>query len=295
MNIQKRPVAMSKPLSKLLSGINPRTARNYEATIKHVNRYLKIPEDIFNFKMINERFPNDLFEWIATGGKGIWKITKLSQLKQKIAQINALMNRFGRGKDHNVNYYYHQLEKMVDYHEIELEEGVPENIPDWHDLQDQLSDQAGLRSTKGIICLIYAHGYVLRTAELFLTRLVDDGIHNFLDLEKGIWSIRKHKRQHEGDRIFEISPLLKNRLKVLKTDWLLTKKNGEPYSDNCYHLTAHGWNDLPPCRIIRHSFETWNRLHSGYTEEQKTYWHTVLGHTSLTAMAHYVDPVKTNT
>ena len=140
MNIQKRPVAMSKPLSKLLSGINPRTARNYEATIKHVNRYLKIPEDIFNFKMINERFPNDLFEWIATGGKGIWKITKLSQLKQKIAQINALMNRFGRGKDHNVNYYYHQLEKMVDYHEIELEEGVPENIPDWHDLQDQLSD-----------------------------------------------------------------------------------------------------------------------------------------------------------
>ncbi len=113
----------------------------------------------------------------------------------------------------------------------------------------------------------------------------DDGVHNFLDLDNNVWTVRIQK--NGTIKKFNVNPALCKSLP--RGSWLLRKKDGEPFSKSARSLKYHKWS-LESNNIMRKSYETWNAHKSGRSPEEKLKWNIILGHTKTTADDYYVKP-----
>lgn len=161
-------------------------------------------------------------------------------------------------------------------------------IPSWiNDLQPQLQK---LSETPGqvlpIIAAIYSYGYVLRPEHLFNTALVDDQVHNFMDLENCHYYIRQQKNHKVID--FPLPITLCQFIKERVTGTMLIPKTPhKPYQRTAAKLCYHHW-PLHNVHVLRHSYEYWNVFESERTKEEQEHWHKVLGHSRSTVMKWYV-------
>jgi len=254
--------------------ISDGTFKNYRATLNKVNEHFGWDQDVIHYDKMNG-MAKEIAEFI----KQKWDIKNYDTLKQKLSGLSSLMTRTGFGRDHCISTLRHNADKHV---LVETKLKV-QNIPEWTKLQKELAEHAAgnQNSVTGIIAKIFSYGYVLRVKEIFETTLVDDGIHNFLDLDKHKWLIRNQKNK----RIKEF-PVPAAMCSGFSGKWLLKKANGEPYKRTARTLKYHGWT-LPNNHDIRKSYETWNCHDSGRNEDERKLWHYILGHSPNTVKAYY--------
>ncbi len=184
--------------------------------------------------------------------------------------------------------------------EVEEPEPVPEVLSEtsWEVVKPRLDRLSDENTTNGRIALIYSHGYVLRIAEMYKTKFVDDPNYNYLNTETGEWTVRFYKgdRAHLGPELrrpvksFKINDYLRSVLKhYYDTDgnpFLLHKANGKPYRLDRMTKT---WL-LPNCQTLRRSYESWNVNKSGRSRDEIWEWHRILGHKPSTVAKYYNRP-----
>lgn len=244
-----------------------RTLSSYKAILNQINDSLGLERNIIHFDKLIEH-KDQLIDIV----KSTWKIRSIVALRQKISAISSLMTRTGFDNEHPVR----SLSRKIDRMEITFDNQEPQVIPPWEEMKEKLIKFADHnRGVAGTIARIFSYGYVLRVREMFMTRVArDDGYHNYLDLDKCVWTIRIQKNGEE--KIFDVDPELCKQIPK-KSVWLFGKSTGEPYSPGASHLTYHGWV-LEDNNTIRKSFETWNCLHSGRSREEQIKWNKILGH-----------------
>jgi hypothetical protein len=267
-------------LSEMQSSTNALTSRTfsaYKTVIKRLNQELEYED---HDTIYYDRY-NDQVKELPDIIKRIWNIPNMQVMKQKLSIISSLMTRCDFGKNHNIKTLIGMADRDIT---VEHKKPIDKVIPEWNDLQKML-DQAGDNdNVAGTIAKIFSYGYVLRVGEIFNTKtLNDDGINNFLDLDKCVWIVRKQKNKTTKE--FDVNPELCSRLP--RKSWLLAKADGSPYSERSMLLPYHGWT-LPNNTTLRKSYETWNVYHSGRTPEEIKNWNYILGHTPETVLSYYV-------
>ena len=250
------------------------TYQNYRSILNKVNKHFGWDQDTIHYDKLNEK----AYE-LPSVVKEHWNITSLSALKQKLSALSSLMTRTRFGRDHRVAKIIRNAERE----QCVQVQNIGKDIPKWEDLQKKLVEEGKKDGVVGTVAKIFSYGYVLRVGELFITRLTDDGVSNFLDLDACHWLIRVQKNRKEKE--FDVDPELCKKLS--RGTWLLRKKDGEPYCKSARTLSYHHWT-LPDNHTIRKSYETWNMRESGRKKEEQEKHNTILGHAPRTAEDHYV-------
>ena len=253
-----------------------RTYSNYRAVLNKVNEHYGWKKDVIHYDEMSRNV-----EEIAEFFKEEYDIKSHDTLKQKLGSLSSLMTRTDMGGNHAIKHYMKDIEMKIKVDTIIAKWDVPNWINDLKPKLVALGNEGN--KIKNIIAKIYSHGYVMRVASLFDTKLVDDGVSNFLDLDKCIWYIRHQKNGTIMD--FKVDPQLCKEL-YSKRKWLLAKQDGSPYNRAAKILKYHKW-DLSDCATIRISFETWNILQSNNEPEEQLEWHKILGHTRAIALKYY--------
>lgn len=262
---------------------NEKTLKNYQSVLNKVNKHYGWDIDIVYF----DRMDNNAKEIAKFLYKG-YKITNTAQFAQKMAALSSLMKATGFQESNNLTIMVKHAGKFLSVEDTSL----PSEIPDWEVLQPKLVELGKIDNICGIIARIFSYGYVLRSSEIFETRVDEDNdFDNYLDLNGCKWYIRKQKNGTE--KIFDVDPELCQSLKAncdrrLPTSpmWLLCKANGDKYGTGGQRLPYHKW-PLPNNNDIRKSYETWNRHRSGRSDSEKMKWHTILGHSKDTVKVYY--------
>lgn len=265
---------------------NDRTLKNYVSTLNCVNKHYGWESDIIYFDRMNEK-AKEISEFIYQK----YKISNTAQFRQKMSALSSLMTRtkFQPDGKHIISMMVNNAGKFLSVADTTLES----EIEDWETLRPKLVELGKQNTICGLIARIFSYGYVLRVGEIFETRVDADaanGTDNYLDLDGCMWYIRKKKNGIE--KTFNVDPELCQSLKdncsrrSLPAIWLLSKNNGNKYGPASQRLPYHGWS-LASNADIRKSYETWNRHNSGRTENEKTKWHTILGHNKSTVKEYY--------
>jgi len=264
------------------SGLSSGSQRNYRSTINAVNDHFGWSKDKVHYSLLNNH-ADEVLEFV----KSKWDSNKACNITNRLMHISSLMTRTGRPEPNKIK----QLAFSFPDHHTYTNQPKQRDVPDWNDLVptlDRKANESSGRNPGNILCLVMSYGYVLRVSELFDTKLEnDDGIHNFLDLDKGTWLIRQSKNHKK--RLFEVDPDLIDELKTRfnrNRDWLICKKNGTPYTSTASRILNYHVKGLPNNSDIRGSFETWN--YNNNKHDVAEYWSYVLGHSSYTSMRHYV-------
>jgi hypothetical protein len=270
-------------LQELQSGdgafVREECLRNYKYILNRINNHFGWESDIVYYDRLNQHASD-----LPGLCKELWNITSLAALKQKISAISSLMTRTRFGGDHEVRSVVRTADRLQ---HVEVKNAV-KKIPDWEtDLLPKLQQLASGSGVCGTIAKVFSYGYVLRVGSLFTTKLVDDGISNYLDLDNCKWSVRNQKNRKLLE--FSVDPELCKQ--IPKGTWLLTKGDGEPYCKSARTLKYHGWT-LPDNNTIRKSYETWNINKSGRDKNCSDLWHAILGHTPIVAKDFYNHPSK---
>ena len=257
------------------------TFQNYRSVLNKINVHYGWEKDIIHYELLQEHALE-----LPAVCQELWEINNNDALRQKLSSISSMVTRALGSGDHRIAKLMRTLNKE---HSVAVKPQI-RNIPEWTDLQKRLAEYGKENSPRGIIALTFSHGYVLRVAELFdtMVRGFDNGVHNYLNPDTLLWTIRIHKNARNGSvRQFSVTPEFIKALPV-KAGWLIKKKNGLRYEAQSSRVLKYHdwWQDLPCNRDIRASFETWN-LHSGRPNHESLESHEVLGHTKQTAETHY--------
>ena len=251
--------------------------RNYRCILNAINKHYGWDQDVVYYDRLN-----DHAQELPEICKKLWSMTSIAALKQKLSGISSLMTRSGFGRDHGIRKLIRTADRLQ-YVEVK---NAGKDIPDWEtDLLPKLRELAQQENACGIIARVFSYGYALRVGEIFSTRLIDDGISNFLDLDAGKWLVRNQKNGTIKE--FDVDPELCSR--ISRGTWLIRKSDGQPYCKSARTLKYHGWT-LPDNHTIRKSYETWNINSSGRDKETSALWHKVLGHSKEVAEDYYDHP-----
>lgn len=163
---------------------------------------------------------------------------------------------------------------------------------DWDTAKAVLKKMSSRSGRIGIIALVYSYGYVLRISELYNTVLVDDGVHNFLDLDNCRWTVRMYKGDKSNStnsrppRVFDVYAELCDEIKKrCNSKYLLSKSKGSlPYT-TC--RMPDDWDYHMNCIDLRKSYETWNLQYSNRELDEIKHWNYILGHKPQTVASHY--------
>jgi hypothetical protein len=253
-----------------------RTLSNYRAILNKINNHYGWDIDTIHYDEMSRNAKE-----IAEILKKEYALRNHESLKQKLGSLSSLMTRTKLGDEHGIKQLHSDAVKLVKIDTVAAKWDVPDWINDLHPKLVALGNDGD--RIKNIIAKIYGYGYVMRIGTLFDTKLVDDGITNFLDLKNCIWHIRHQKNGEVME--FDVNPKLCKELATGRT-WLLAKQDGRPYNRAAKILKYHKW-DLADCATIRKSFETWNVQQSGNSLETQLKWHKILGHSRRTVLSWY--------
>ncbi len=253
------------------------TLRNYRTILNKINDHYGWDQDVIYYDRLEEHSKE-----LPDVMKEIWNVTSIAMLKQKLSGISSLMTRTRFGSKHKVKAVIRTADRLQN---IQVQRAL-QPVPDWETVVlPKLKEASVNNDVCGIIARIFSYGYVLRVGEIFTTRLIDDGISNFLDLDNHKWIVRNQKNRKVKE--FEVdADLCKS---IPRGMWLLRKSDGQPYSRCCRNLGYHDWS-LPSNNTIRKSYETWNFNKSKRDEEERNAWHNILGHCPEVAEDYYNHP-----
>lgn len=280
----------SIPLSELVprKKIKDDTLHCYRKTVEKINMHLGVPNytELYYEYFGKEETKAKIIELVPT----LFTLNSPTAFTSKMAAIKSLLLSVPNlsGQAALVWSGKYNLPALEPKPTVELKRTWPQ-LSSW---LLKIADDESKDSRLRIICHIYGAGLIVRTSVLVNTRLVDDGVNNFFDLENGIWNIRNTKTN--CPQIIPLSDELRDNVKniIHGREWmfhtcLLPKMNGEPYlglSFNNFPPWAH--EGLPGCNECRHTYETWNW--SVNTMEQATANSKRLDHMPDTVADHYI-------
>jgi hypothetical protein len=257
------------------------TYRNTKSIVKKVNEILGFSDTILRPQKYIDNFELIVKEYAKTKmNPSVKNVTsKLSTISGTLKKINSPQH----------DEFQNLVKNLI------LDEGneIQHHARPWNEILDLIEKQyydGDFNKKKTLIC--YKHQYCLRVGEIFQTILEDDGVHNFMDLEKGLWTIRLHKNQLKtGNRIIKLTPEFIKEIKpyITESKWLICKNNGQPYST--HNHKAIGIIGLSN-NEIRNSYEQWNHEESNRNFVTKQQHSLTLGHTVDTAVKHYSKNTK---
>lgn len=169
------------------------------------------------------------------------------------------------------------------------------NTPDWNEMVSRINKAISEANHTGaiVIGITYRHGYVLRCGEIAntCTKRVDG--YNFLDMEGLRWWICADQTKNSKDRSFPVTEEYIKELRpyIKATGWLVSKKNGQPYTGN-FTLSTVGLLGLN-VNEIRNAYETMNYSRTDIDDTEKArISEDVLGHCVAVARAFYTPPIN---
>jgi hypothetical protein len=255
------------------------------STIDEYNRYRGLPIGELRISEINNK-PEEVLKFISE------KYTPtLANIQSRLGLFSFACRSAGLDLQYDRLYRLRESpDKIMSL--VQVKKEIQKQSPDWVTevipALDALIKDRGYSRNARIVSLLFKYGYVMRIKSIFQTRIHgDDGVNNYLDLENGIYYMRKAKSRHTY-MSFEINPDLIPVLKSLLnpySEWLLCRDDGQPFSTTYMRLRNTGF-DLYDNFTLRKSYETYN---NNKPQKEREYWHIVLNHKPITALKYYVD------
>lgn len=260
---------------------NEGSLRNAMGLLNPLLHHLQLPPDEVQYDVMNRR-AEDIIQYI----KGRYPTSGVVNQRAYLKKICGILTRTGFGQDHRLN-------SLVDAEFPYVEQDGATDVVSWTDrllpLLKSASRDDECTPVIRIIASLYAYGYVFRPAQIFSTRVKDDGVSNFLDLQTGRYEIRDQKSKKKIS--FILPPDLLAKITPHSGDvYLLQNSRGDCFSSSrCFGFEYHGWKIRHTSRDFRKSYDTWLHNESGKSDAERREADRILGHTTTTAKSYYVE------
>lgn len=260
---------------------NSGSLRNAIGLLGPLLHHLQLPPDEVQYDVMNRR-AEEIIEYIRSRYPTSGIVNQRAYLKK----ICGILTRTGFGQDHRLN-------SLVDAQFPYLQQDGATDVVSWTGrllpLLRSASRDSECTPVIRIITSLYAYGYVFRPAQMFSTKVCDDGVSNFLDLQTGRYEIRDQKSQKRMSLVLPQSLLSEIRLHSGSV-YLLQKGDGGPFkSQRCLGFEYHGWNIRYTSRDFRKSYDTWLHNESGKSAAELMEADRILGHSTGIAKRYYVE------
>ena len=220
---------------------NPKTYANCKSTLKRINELLELTP----YNYVHEHHYVDRFTELCDKMLSTTFARSKQDIIAKISLIIGLICRFDVTKCQGLRDRIREFKADA----IEIPVAPRETVLAWESMLELFDAEIQYNPNQfaKIVCVIYKHGYIVSSSDIYLTSLEDNrpsSAVNFMDLENRRWHIRKMKANYvvglttidlSQEFIDELKPLLSFR------DYLLIYKTTfEPYRTNL--LTTVGIN-----------------------------------------------------
>ena len=174
--------------------------------------------------LTNENFLSKLVKWLDE---------KDYSLSTKAGYVDAILSLCKSEKVHDVINYacYKPLENL--YEELVLQrDSQPSSVVIYPDVIEKLDDVDDVSPNMQIMRSVIKNFGAIREDDLIHTRLIDDGKHNYLDLQNKVWKMRAEYTKNKKNREFVVpQEFIDDTADCFKKDqeWLLLTKSGNNY------------------------------------------------------------------
>jgi hypothetical protein len=227
---------------------NAKTYANSKCMLKRINELLELkPYNYVHEHHYVDRFAELCDKMISS------KFAKSKQdIIAKISLIIGLICRFDVAKCAGLRDKIREFKDDT----TEIPVAPRQTVPSWESMLEMFDAeiQHNPNQFAKIVCIIYKHGYIVRTSDIYLTSMGDNrpsSATNFMDIENRRWHIREMKsNQIVGLTTINLSPEFVAELKpfISFQDYLLIyKTNFEPYRTNLLTtvgITSFTYNDI---------------------------------------------------